>query len=87
MYSDCTYDNIPPQMKILNKAFLILMHFCSFVSNCGIASRMSSNKIQCKLSGQTIFDAGYTAANFLRNPIRLCVTKASALEYRIFVVC
>ena len=31
-------DDIPPQMKRLNMVIPILMHFCSFVSNRGVAS-------------------------------------------------
>ena len=31
-------DDLPPQMKILNKVIPILMHFCSFVSNLSVAS-------------------------------------------------
>ena len=32
MISECISDDIPPQMKILNMAIPILMHFCSFLS-------------------------------------------------------
>ena len=31
---------IPPQMKILNMVIPILMHFCSFVSNWSVESRI-----------------------------------------------
>ena len=33
-------DDIPPQMKSLNMAIPILMHFCSFISDWSIASRI-----------------------------------------------
>ena len=38
MISERIFDDIPPQMKILNMVILILMHFGSFVSNCSVAS-------------------------------------------------
>ena len=38
------YD-IPPQIKILNTVIPILMHFCSFVSNWSIASRIKPDFI------------------------------------------
>ena len=39
-------DDIRPQMKILNMVIPILMHFCSFVSNWSLASRIKPHVIQ-----------------------------------------
>ena len=39
-------DDIPPQMKILNMAIPVLMHFCSFVSNWSVASSIMPHVIQ-----------------------------------------
>ena len=44
MISERISDDIPPQMKILNMVIPILMHFCSFVSNCSCASRIQPMK-------------------------------------------
>ena len=38
--SDRISDNIPPQLKILNMVFPILMHFCKFISNWSVANRI-----------------------------------------------
>ena len=46
MISDHIYDDIPPQMKILNMVIPILMYFCRFVSNCSVASRITLCVIQ-----------------------------------------
>ena len=43
--SKCIFNNIPPQMKILNMVIPILMHFYSFLSNRSIASRRKPHVI------------------------------------------
>ena len=45
MISERISDDILPQMKILNMVMPILMHFCSFVSNWSIASRIMPHVI------------------------------------------
>ena len=44
MIFECISDDIPPQMKILNMVFPILMRFYSLVSNWSVASRMKPHK-------------------------------------------
>ena len=46
MISDIISDDIPPQMKILNTFISILMHFCGFVANLSVASRIKPHVIQ-----------------------------------------
>ena len=36
----CIFDDIPPQMKILNIAIPILMHFCNFISILSVTRRI-----------------------------------------------
>ena len=38
-FSNSIFDDLPPQMKILNMVIPLLMHFCRFVSNWSVASR------------------------------------------------
>ena len=38
-------DDIPPLMKVLNMVIPILMPFCSFMSNCSVASRENPHVI------------------------------------------
>ena len=44
MISERISDDIPPQMKILNKVILFLMRFYSLVSNWSVASRIKPYK-------------------------------------------
>ena len=46
MISKRISDDIPPQMKILNMVIPILIHFCSFVANWYITSRIKPHVIQ-----------------------------------------
>ena len=46
MISEHISDDIPPQMKILNMVIPILMHFCSFVENLSVASRVMPHVIK-----------------------------------------
>ena len=46
VFSERISDDIPPQMRILNMVIPILMHFCSFVSNSSIASRIKPHVSQ-----------------------------------------
>ena len=46
MISDRIYDDIPPQMKILNMDIPILIHLCSLLSNLSVASRIEPHVIQ-----------------------------------------
>ena len=39
-------DDMPPKMKILNMVIPIIMHFCSFLSNWSIVSRLKPHHIQ-----------------------------------------
>ena len=45
MISERISDYIPPQMNILNMVIPILMHFCSFVSNRSVESRIKPHVI------------------------------------------
>ena len=45
MISERISDDIPPQMKILNIVIPILMHFCSFVSNGSVDSRIKQHVV------------------------------------------
>ena len=47
IFDRISYD-MPPQIKILNMAIPIRMHFCSFVSNLSVASRMKPRVIRLK---------------------------------------
>ena len=59
------YTSTPPQMKILYMVIPILMHFCSFVSNWSVASRIIGNVAQLMTSNCFLhYIAGYTVANF-----------------------
>ena len=52
MISERISDDIPPQMKILNMVIPILMHFCSFISNWSVVSRINRTS-----SNETISDS------------------------------
>ena len=80
-------------MKILNMVIPILMHFCSFISNWSVVSRMPSHKMwrrhptKCDFINDVNnfreYIAGYTVAKYLGYPIRCRVPKASPLEIRL----
>ena len=90
MISEHTSDDIPPQMKILNMVIPIVMHFCSFISNLSVASRIKPHKgihhqMKCDVINDiklfpTVFRRIYCCNFFSCYPIKHCVTKASALE-------
>ena len=69
---------------------LVLMHFCSFVSNRSFESPMKRHVIQRNMTLLMTSNyylqniTGYTVANFWRYPIRCRVTKASALECKTY---
>ena len=76
MISDCIYDDIPPQMKILNMVIPILMHFLTFthrkqiyfVQNVSFLSDVNHYVDQSLAtllltSGFCRYIAGYTVAN------------------------
>ena len=46
MISERIADDVPPQMEILNSVILILIHFCSFVSNWSVASHKKLHVIR-----------------------------------------
>ena len=56
MISKRISDEMPPQMKILNMVIPILMHFCSFVSNLSVASRIKLHVIQQNVTFFLFFD-------------------------------
>ena len=73
MISELIFDDIPPQMKILNVVIPILMRFCKFVSNESVASRIKPHKgvhhpTKCDVINDVElfpqYIAGYTVANF-----------------------
>ena len=51
MISECIFNDIPPQMKILNIVIPILTHFCSFVSNGSVGShrKPAGHPIKCDI--------------------------------------
>ena len=71
MISSRKSNDLPLQMKILNTVIPILMHFCSFIPNWGVASSKKP------------YIAGFTVANFSCYPIRRRVSKSCGLEYLI----
>ena len=71
MFSELISKDIPPQMNILNIVIPILLHFCSFVSNWSVASRIKLHGIQRTVTYLMTsncfrhYIVGYTVANFL----------------------
>ena len=57
MISESISDNIPPQMKISNMVFPIVMPFCSFVSNWSVTSHMCDliNDVKQNVSDSRIY--------------------------------
>ena len=74
MISERISHDIPPQIKILNMVIPILMCFYSLVSNLSVASHLKPHKglrhqIKCGIINDvklfpTVYQAGYTVANF-----------------------
>ena len=72
-------DDIPPQIKKMNMVIPILMHFCSFISKWGVASRMKPHidVINDVKPFQTVCRTFLTSSNqtsrYKLKCIRLCV--------------
>ena len=70
MISERIYNDISPQMKILNMVIPILMHFCSLVLNWSVGSHINLHVIQQDVTLSMTsnyfrqYIAGYTVSNF-----------------------
>ena len=72
MISDCISDNIPPKMKILNIVIPILIHFCSFVSNWSVESRIKQHIIKKKCQSSRYEGVkGISAFTFWKSALKI----------------